>query len=68
MADKKEIMIAMDPAMAQKFAASSHVSCKYGVIVNKLTLSYHCSEQRYLGKHAQNFLEATMNYGSNQSG
>ena len=29
MADKKEIMIAMDPAMAAKFAASSHVSSKY---------------------------------------
>ena len=28
MADKKEIMIAMDARMAQKFAASTHVSCK----------------------------------------
>ena len=28
MADKKEIMIAMDAGMAQKFAASTHVSCK----------------------------------------
>ena len=33
MADKKEIMIAMDPAMAQKFAASTHVSRKFNVTV-----------------------------------
>ena len=29
MADKKEIHIAMDPGMAAKFSASTHVSCKY---------------------------------------
>ena len=28
MAEKKEIMIAMDPRMAAKFTASTHVSCK----------------------------------------
>ena len=28
MDEKKEIMIAMDPVMAAKFSASSHVSCK----------------------------------------
>jgi len=29
MAEKRELMIAMDPALAQKFAASTHVSCRY---------------------------------------
>ena len=29
MAEKKEIMIQMDPVMAAKFSASTHVSCKY---------------------------------------
>ena len=29
MCEKKEVMIAMDPNMAAKFDASTHVSCKY---------------------------------------
>ena len=32
MADKREVMIAMDPAMAAKFAASTHVSRKYTIL------------------------------------
>lgn len=31
MAEKKEIMIQMDPVMAAKFSASTHVSCKYNI-------------------------------------
>ena len=33
MAEKRELMIAMDPQMAAKFAASSHVSSKWPQIL-----------------------------------
>ena len=33
MAEKKEVMIAMDPAMAAKFQASTHVSRKYQLTI-----------------------------------
>ena len=36
MAEKRELMIAMDPAMAAKFEASTHISSKYR------TLPLHC--------------------------
>ena len=36
MAEKKEIMIAMDPQMAAKFSASTHVSLTKGVSANML--------------------------------
>ena len=34
MNDKKEVMIAMDPDMAAKFEASTHVSRKYCRIIS----------------------------------
>jgi len=33
MAEKRELMISMDPEMAQKFVNSTHVSCKYFYII-----------------------------------
>ena len=39
MDDKKEIMIAMDPQMAAKFSASTHVSLTKGVSANMLKVS-----------------------------
>ena len=34
MAEKREIMIAMDPAMAARFQASTHVSRKYNSLLH----------------------------------
>ena len=38
MAEKKEVMISMDPLMASKFAMSTHVSRKYGLLFFDLIL------------------------------
>ena len=50
MADKKEVMIAMDPQMAAKFSASTHVSLTKGVSANMLKVS------------ASSYLAQTNNY------
>ena len=44
MADKKEIMIAMDPQMALKFNASTNVSCKYQILALLLTVCFVVSD------------------------
>ena len=43
MCAKKEMLIAMDPEMADKFQASTHVSRKYLTRVLVLTLTRHFS-------------------------
>ena len=66
MADKKEIMIAMDAGMAQKFAASTHVSCKYNCTVSSLMISLFHSVEGRVSKHAEDLLEAAQNSHADQ--
>ena len=54
MAEKKEIMISMDPVMAAKFAASTHCSRKYHLLEYVLLTGYIFSHQRSFSQHAQN--------------
>ena len=61
MAERKEIMIAMDPHMAAKFSASSHVSCKYQLFLSLVLLSYLNSDQGRFGQHAEDQQQATKN-------
>ena len=53
MCAKKEMLIAMDPEMAAKFQASTHVSRKYLIQVIVLTLSHHCSLEGRVRKYAE---------------
>ena len=53
MAEKKEIMISMDPVMAAKFEASTHFSRKYGLYYHGCLLGYVYRFQRYFCKYAK---------------
>ena len=65
MCAKKEMMITMDPEMAAKFAASTHLSrkclstCLFETFhVQLLNSVFQYSLQRCVGKHAQDQLQA----------
>lgn len=60
MCTKKEMMITMDPQMAAKFGASSHVSCKLLSVRSHDLLFVH-SDQGCLGKFAEGLLEKATN-------
>ena len=53
MADKKEVMIAMDPDMAAKFQASTHVSRKYIIFRHFLLLHSSFRHEGHLCQHAE---------------
>ena len=57
MADKRDLMIAMDPHMAAKFQASTHMSRKLQPFFTLNDLFLWFSEQRHLRQHAQDELE-----------
>ena len=58
MAEKKEIMISMDPHMADKFAASSHVSRKFDPHGIGLIPVFFYSIQRNISQYAQDEQQA----------
>ena len=64
MAEKKEIMIQMDPSMAAKFAASTHVSSKWLWSLQTDLVYSKSSDEGYLREHAENELETPQNSGS----
>ena len=53
MAEKKEIMISIDPIMASKFSASTHVSRKYSSPYFYIIVWFRIRLQGRLRKHAQ---------------
>ena len=57
---KKEMMITMDPQMAAKFGASTHVSRKL-LSVQSQDLLFVYSDQGCLGKFAEGLLEKATN-------
>ena len=65
MCEKKEMMISIDPEMAAKFAASTHVSRKYASVcpdglvkASALTFAHPFSHQGCVRQHAQDQLQA----------
>ena len=58
MCAKKEMLIAMDPEMAAKFQASTHVSRKYLTRVLVLTLTRRFSLEGRVRQYAEGELEA----------
>ena len=53
MAEKKEVMISMDPMIASKFSASTHVSRKYDAIFSDLYVILFYSFERSISQYAQ---------------
>ena len=53
MADRKEVMIAMDPAMAAKLAASTHVSHKYATVIIFFSHSFNLRNERRLSQYVE---------------
>ena len=68
MCGKKEMLISMDPAMAAKFNASTHVSRKYLLCVSALTRYRSYSLERRVSQHAEGQLETQTHFGLNQGG
>ena len=66
MADKKEVHIAMDPQMAAKFAASSHVSSKYILKMYGYRELLYFSDKGSVREHAEDLLEASKNSQADQ--
>ena len=62
---KKEVMIAMDPEMAAKFQASTHVSRKYPLIDLLSPGLLLDSIQGYLCQYAQDLEQAKKNPQAN---
>ena len=62
MQEKKEMMIAMDPVMAAKFSASSHVSCKCHKLLPSNPYISNYSIERCVSKHAEDEQQASPNY------
>ena len=58
MCAKKEMMISMDPDMAAKFQASTHVSRKYPTRPPLLTLTRYFSFEGRVRQHVEGELEA----------
>ena len=61
MADKRDLMIAMDPHMAAKFQASTHMSRKYHEPLTVADLIFVHSEQGNLCQYAQDVEQAPQN-------
>ena len=59
MADKREVMIAMDPQMFAKFNASTHVSCKFKLYILLLISDLPDSGQGREREHAQDLFQAS---------
>ena len=53
MAEKKEVMISMDPMMASKFSASTHVSRKYDAVLSYRYVVLFYSFERSISQYAQ---------------
>ena len=53
MAEKREVMISMDPMMAAKFAESTHFSRKLELHVSNPNVFYHYSIKRRVGQYAE---------------
>ena len=66
MAQQKEVMISMDPVMAAKFAASSHVSrkCDLCLLGHSTDLFYRC--ERHLSQHVEDVKQTEKNLGPDQ--
>ena len=66
MAEKKEIMISMDPMMASKFSASTHVSRKYNPVWYNLMIIICCRCKGYLCEYAQDEQQTQTNSSISQ--
>ena len=66
MAEKKEIMISMDPVMAAKFEASTHFSRKYCLLRDGLLYVFQYRCERYFCKYAQAVQQAEAHAGADQ--
>ena len=66
MADKREVMIAMDPQMFAKFNASTHVSCKFKLDTLLLIFNPFDSGQRCERQYAQDIFQAPPDFEANQ--
>ena len=66
MCAKKEMMISMDPQMAAKFSASTHVSRKLGIHLSFLTTYLFISLEGHFCKYAQGLLQEKKNTCADQ--
>ena len=55
MAEKRDMMISMDPVMAEKFQNSTHISRKYSTTTQPDSPLFGSSEQRNLREHVKDF-------------
>ena len=65
MSEKRDLMISMDPVMAQKFANSTHISRKYFKISSIDFVLVHLSLEGNFCEYAKGIQQTSPNYGRN---
>ena len=66
MAEKRSMMIAMDPVMAQKFANSTHISRKFLSAPSSDPQLCLCSRQGHQRQHVEDVQQAAPHHGGDQ--